>query len=167
MEYFKNCNCVEELKKQYRALCFKYHPDINKSPDAVKTMQEINNEYDELFNKLKNVFKNKNGETYETEKEITETPEEFRNIINELIKLQGIEVELMGRWIWVTGETKQHKEKLKELKFRWCRKKEAWSWHKDKDSTFSRGTYTLAEIREKFGTTTYKKQTKELEIKAV
>ncbi len=163
MKYFKNCDCIEELKKQYRTLCFKYHPDINKSPDAVKTMQEINNEYDELFKKLKNVFKNQKGKIYTDEKPVSETPEEFRNIINALISLEGIEIELMGRWIWVSGNTKPHKEKLKELNFRWCKKKVAWSWHRAEDSTVSKGKYTLNEIREKYGSTTYKKSQK-LEI---
>ena len=92
MKYLKNCDCIEELKKQYRTLCFKYHPDINKSPDAVKTMQEINNEYDELFEKLKNVFKNQKGKIYTDSKPVSETPEEFRNIINALISLEGIEI---------------------------------------------------------------------------
>lgn len=165
MKYFKNCDCIEELKKQYRTLCFKYHPDINKSPDAVKTMQEINNEYDELFKKLKNVFKNQKGKIYTDEKPVSETPEEFRNIINALIILEGIEIELMGRWIWVSGNTKPHKEKLKELNFRWCKKKVAWSWHRAEDSTVSKGKYTLNEIREKYGSTTYKKS-KNLEIGA-
>ena len=165
MKYFKNCDCIEELKKQYRTLCFKYHPDINKSPDAVKTMQEINNEYDELFNKLKNVFKNQKGKIYTDEKPVSETPEEFRNIINALISLEGIEIELMGRWIWVSGNTKPHKEKLKELNFRWCKKKVAWSWHRAEDSTVSKGKYTLNEIRENYGSTTYKKS-KNLEIGA-
>ena len=70
---------------------------------------------------------------------------------------KGIEIELMGRWIWVSGETKPHKEKLKELNFKWCRKKGAWSWHRLEDSTISNGNYTLSEIREKYGSTTYKK----------
>lgn len=165
MKYFKNCDCIEELKKQYQTLCFKYHPDINKSSDAVKIMQEINNEYDELFNKLKNVFKNQKGKIYTDAKPVSETAEEFKNIINTLISLEGIEIELMGRWIWVSGETKPHKEQLKELNFRWCKKKGAWSWHRAEDSTVSRGDYTLNEIREKYGSTTYKKS-KKLEIEA-
>ena len=165
MKYLKNCDCIEELKKQYRTLCFKYHPDINKSPDAVKTMKEINNEYDELFNKLKNLFKNQKGQIYTDSKPVSETPEEFRNIINALISLEGIEIELMGRWILVSGNTKPHKQKLKKLNFRWCKKKVAWSWHRAEDSTISKGNYTLNEIREKYGSTSYQKS-KKLEIEA-
>ncbi len=157
MEYFNSCNCIEELKKQYRTLCFKYHPDINKSPEAVQIMQVINNEYDALFEKLKNVFRNQNGEIYTDKKPVSEAPEDFRKIINELIKLEGLTLELMGRWIWVYGETKPHKEKLKELNFRWCKNKGAWSWHRPEDFTVSRGKYTLNDIREKYGSTTYEK----------
>ena len=156
MKYFKNCDCIEELKKQYRTLCFKYHPDINKSPDAVKIMQEVNNEYDNLFNKLKNVFKNQKGETYTAEKETQEAPEEFRNIINPLIALEGLNIELIGRWIWVSGNTKEHKEILKNLGFRWCSKKKAWSWHIPGDFFRTGGKNTLDDIREKYGSTAYK-----------
>lgn len=157
MEYFKNCECIEELKKQYRSLCFKYHPDINKSPEAVQIMQIINNEYDALFEKLKNVFKNQKGEIYTDKKPVSEAPEDFRNIISELIKLEDLTIELMGRWIWAYGDTKPHKETLKKLNFRWCSKKKAWSWHRPEDATVSKGKYTLNDIREKYGSTTYQK----------
>lgn len=167
MKYFKNCDCIEELKKQYRELCFKYHLDISKEANANETMKKINSEYDRLFDKLKNVFKNQKGKIYTDSKPVSETPEEFRNIINALISLEGIEIELMGRWIWVRGNTKPHKQKLKELKFRWCKKKIAWSWHRTEDSTILKGNYTLNEIREKYGSTTYKKSNMpEIEAKA-
>ncbi len=109
MEYFKNCDCIEELKKQYRELCFKYHPDISKEANANEIMKKVNSEYDRLFDKLKNVFKNQKGKIYTDSNPVSETPEEFRNIINVLIGLEGVEIELMGRWIWVSGNTKPHK----------------------------------------------------------
>ncbi|MFQ7785336.1 MAG: hypothetical protein ACLRHO_04850 [Ruminococcus sp.] len=42
---------------------------------------------------------------------------EFINIINVLTSLSDIEAEICGTWIWVSGNTKAHKEMLKELKF--------------------------------------------------
>lgn len=38
----------DELKKAYRKLARKYHPDVNKSPDAVDKMQEISAAYETL-----------------------------------------------------------------------------------------------------------------------
>jgi len=55
-------------------------------------MQEINAEYDQLFEKLKNVHQNAEGKTYTTETENTETPDEFKDIINKLIHFKGIKI---------------------------------------------------------------------------
>lgn len=51
-----------------------------------QAMTELNNEYDELFNKLKNTHKNKDGETYT--KETAETPEQFKAILHQLFSLK-------------------------------------------------------------------------------
>jgi hypothetical protein len=44
----------------------------------------------------------------------------------ELHKLIGLEVVLCGSWLWVSGNTKEHKEELKELGLRWAPNKEKW-----------------------------------------
>ena len=43
----------EEIKKSYRKLARKYHPDISQAPDAEKKMQAINTAYDTLSDPLK------------------------------------------------------------------------------------------------------------------
>lgn len=50
MEYFKNANTLQELRKQYRDLLKIHHPD---NGGNVSDMQEINAEYDRLFKLLK------------------------------------------------------------------------------------------------------------------
>ena len=56
-KYFSNVNTLEELRKQYRDLLKKYHPDnVNGSTEAT---QEINAEYDRLFKMLKDRYESK------------------------------------------------------------------------------------------------------------
>lgn len=112
-------------------------------------MKKINVEYDELFQKLKNVHKNTNGETYETE--TAEPPEMFKNIIEKIIIFDGVEIEIIGAWIWVTGSTFPHREQLKELKFRFSNSKKAWYFHNDGYVRKTKKRYTLDEIRDLYG----------------
>lgn len=61
----KNDASVAEIKKAYRDMVKKYHPDINKSSDASKIIISLNEaketlldedkrkEYDELLNEIK------------------------------------------------------------------------------------------------------------------
>lgn len=44
---------LEEIKRAYRKLAVKYHPDKNKSPDAHRVFVEIQNAYEILSNKDK------------------------------------------------------------------------------------------------------------------
>lgn len=151
MKWFNNPSTLEELKKQYKQLAMEHHPDRGGSTEA---MQEINNEYDVLFSSLKNTHRTAEGKTYTTEQETTETPEEFKNIINILINLEGVNIEICGSWLWLTGNTKEHKEVLKSLKFRWSKSKRAWYYHTSDYKKKSKKTFSLDEIRDLYGSKT-------------
>ena len=65
----------------------------------------------------------------------TETPEEFREIIELLLKLEG-----------------QHKETLKAAGCRWSNNKKLWDWHHAEEGRkWRRGKATMSDIRTKYG----------------
>lgn len=138
----------EELKKQYRKLAMKNHPDIG---GCEADMKEINAEYETLFARLKDVHKNVKGETYTAKETTTETPADFINIINRIINLAGITIEICGNWLWINGDTKQYKEIFKELKFRWSKNKCAWYWHNDGYRKHGKKHYSMNDIRMMWG----------------
>lgn len=160
MVYFKNVNSIQELKKQYKNLVKLYHPDLN-ATDTTKIMQEINAEYDTLFTKVKNSFTNAKGEIYEKQNE--ETLDEFKNIINTIITFKDCRIEIIGSWIWVSGNTKYYKDILKSLNFKWIQNKKAWAYHKERFFKTTNKVYTLEELRKSFISVDIKtKEVKEL-----
>lgn len=148
MTYIKNVKTLEELKKTYKKLSLKLHPDCGGSD---KEMAELNNEYDELFSKLKNYHKNKEGEIYE--KETSETPEQFKEVINKLfaLKMIDIEIEIIGSFIWITGNTKPYKDEFKALNFRYSPKKMAWYQAPSDYKKRNRKNYDMDKIRGMYG----------------
>lgn len=139
MKYFNNIKNLEELKKEYRRLAILHHPD--KGGDW-KTMAAINNEYEILFNSLP---KNPNNTS-------KEESTDFPDIINSIINYIGIDIEICGSWIWLSGETKKYKEELKKLGFFWASKKLKWYWRPEEEKTKKRGkTLSMDRIRELYG----------------
>ena len=153
MKYFTNCKTAEELKKEYRRLAKELHPDLGGDTEEFKVMQ---NEFEKMWERLKNVHKNSDGETYT--KESTETAEEFIHIIEVLTPLKDILVEICGSWVWVSGNTKEHKDILKELKFKYAHKKQAWYYHTEPYKKKGKRELTLDEIRDMFGSQSYQKK---------
>lgn len=96
--YLKDANNLQELKKLYFKLSKIYHPDINKN--GLETMQIINNEYDYLKTILKNSI---NEETKKEYKDNIYSMDNFRNIIDELMKYNRITIEIVGSWLWIFG----------------------------------------------------------------
>ena len=150
MKYFTNVHTLDELKKTYRRLAMQYHPDCGGSEEIMKA---INAEHDELFEQLKQAHNATADEFHQT----TETPEEFRDIIAALLKLDGLTVELCGSWLWIGGNTREHKEALKAAGCRWASQKKLWSWHHAEDgSRHFRGKKSMSQIRTKYGSQTFR-----------
>lgn len=155
MKYFTATN-LDELKAQYRRLCKIHHPDAGGSTEV---MQAINAEHDELFEILKRE-QNARAEADPTGKTryTTETPEEFRTIIEHLLRFPDLVVELCGCWLWISGETKAHKEELKAMGCQWSRNKQAWYWHHKEDGVgWTRRKTSMGYIRNKYGSQTFTK----------
>lgn len=152
LKWFKDCKTIESVKRTYRKLCREYHPDLC-GAETVEAMKQINAEYERAFNCFKNVHETAEDstKTYTSSTDSTETAAEFMEIINSLIHCEGVEIDLVGRWIWVTGKTYPYKDIIKGLGFRYASKKKAWYWHSPEDSCRSRKGLSLDEIKNKYG----------------
>lgn len=143
---------LEDLKTMYKKLAISNHPDHGGTTEA---MQQINTEYSELFESLKNVHRSADGETYTARQDNDETAAEFIEIIAKLVRLPGIIIELCGSWLWITGETRAVKDELKEIGFRWSKAKTAWYYHHGEYRKGSGKDMSLDDIRNKYGSTKY------------
>lgn len=149
-KYFTNVKTLDDLKKAYRRLAMLHHPDRGGDPEVMK---QINNEHDALFEVLKDAHNRSADEFHQT----TETAEEFRDIIERLLKLDGLEIELCGSWLWIGGNTKEHKEALKAAGCRWSNNKKLWYWHHAEEGhRWHKGKKSMSEIRAKYGSQTFK-----------
>lgn len=155
MTYFTNCQTLDELKKVYKHLAQKHHPDVG---GDTATMQAINAEYEERFEAIKRrqneqAAEDTTGKTHAT----TESAGDFITIIDHLLRMGGIEVELIGRWLWISGDTKPHKEALKACGCRWSSQKKRWSWHYAEDGVkWHRSSgKSMDQLRSKYGSTTF------------
>lgn len=66
---------VEEIKKRYRRLARKYHPDISREPDAERRMQEVNEAYAVLSDPEKRAAYDQLGEGYRPGQEFRPPPD--------------------------------------------------------------------------------------------
>ena len=164
-DYFKPMpETLEELKGQYRKLAFQYHPDRGGNDEAMKA---VNNEYDELFPRLKKVHRARDGETYT--KESTETPEQYREIINVLLQLHmnGVDIEIIGSFIWLSGNTKPYKDEIKALGFKWSQNKTAWYLPPEGYKKFGRKQFDLDEIRAMYSSTRVSSENDRTDVKVI
>lgn len=155
---FENIFNFADLRKAYHKASRKAHPDMGGSTEE---MQRVNAEYEKAVKRIE-----RTGERFEDAAETaTDTAEnahkttaadmaEYAEILQKLFSLDGIEIELCGSWLWITGDTRTVKDYLKEWGCKWSKNKSAWYWYSGEYHRHSKRRFSLDEIRDMHGSET-------------
>lgn len=139
----------EKVTEAYRRLAMKYHPDRN--PAGLVMMKALNAAREALAD-----FR---GTLNHTE-QAANYGGDLNDAISAILHCVGLELEICGAWLWVSGETKAHKETIKAFesetgnRFKWHSKKSSWYFApNDYRGKFrkSRGNVAMEDIRERYG----------------
>ena len=152
MKWFQEIKDLNELRKLYRKLVVKHHPDNGGSEDAIK---EINAEYDILFKQFKSSYENSESYKNTTEKQRQSydsvKDKMLREMIVKLCRYPGLVVEICGVWIWVSGNTKAYKDELKSLGLHYASSKKCWYIHYDDYVKYGKRPASMSYIRNRYG----------------
>lgn len=153
-QYFSDCRTLEEVKRRYKELALRHHPDRGGN---TATMQEINAEYESI---MKNPIFSFAEQTEEEQQEFIRYPE----IIDQVVRLHGVIIELIGNWIWLSGNTYPYRSQLKEIGFYFAPKKVMWYYRPPEYKSINKSPKTIEYIRAKYGTEYIQTKTDHFEL---
>lgn len=137
---------MEAVKSAYRALAKQYHPDVN--PHGLEFMKTINAAFDKLTEEFNSWTLR--GFDYSEHPDILS---DLQNMFDRIKHCIGLKAEVCGTWLWITGNTRAYRDIFKELGMKWSNNKKAWYWHPGDYVRRHRKTFSLDEIRYKYGST--------------
>ena len=134
----------EELRKMYLRLMMILHPDVGGGNSTAKI---IIAEYEYLRSHLD--FSE--GKQEKTREQTIIDDDKLREVIDRIIHMEGINIEIVGSWVWVDGDTYPWKEELKQNGFRWSRKRKKWHYTPYASGKYYRGSKSFDRIRAEYG----------------
>lgn len=152
-KFFINCKTLQDVKSQYRALVYLYHPD--RQNGDLEIMKQVNNEYELVFEYIKNHPAN---EQEKKSSYYANVNDGFREMLEKIIFIPEISIEICGSWVWVTGETKQVKDILKNAGLFWANNKKAWYFKPSEYKGGKHKPFSMSDIRNKYGSQNVEKQ---------
>ena len=132
------------LKEAFRLACFEHHPDCGGSTEA---MQLVNLAHDVLKN-CERWWSPLEAKQANRTEPLTDT---IKAMYARIRFFDGISIELIGDWLWLTGETRKYKDALKDMGFRFSKNKVAWYWHPAGYRKRSKKSFGLNDIRGMWG----------------
>ena len=158
MKYFNGIDNVADLRAEYVRLIKENHPDNGRDNNIYR---EIIEEYTKMMEILPDESpKNKNGEARFTRAQMAEFDEKIREKLDEIIHCKGVNIEVVGLWIWLDGDTFAWKDVIKAAGFTWSRNRKKWHYTPYDTGRFYKGKrLDFQDIRNAYGSA--KVETKE------
>jgi hypothetical protein len=136
---FFGCSSIEEIQLRFDELSKVF-------ADQDEILQILKSEYSTLMN----VLSASESKSVEIEKEnvaVTAKIIELKAKINP----EGLRLELIGSWVWVSGATFDIKDSLKSLGFRYSPDKKNWFWRASENRARNARPLPFEKIRELYG----------------
>lgn len=142
----QSCTTETALKRMYYEMSKLLHPD--RAGGNKEAFQALTADYERTFAKVKGITIGKNGTV--TTHTTSEKADYYTTIINELIKIKGLKIEILGTSLWIGGRTKENKDKLKKLGAKYASKKKMWYVSPQGFHKMSRDDWSMSRIRSTF-----------------
>lgn len=137
MKFFTNVyKNINDIKQHFKQLAKQYHSDLGGSDELFR---EMYSEYQMLLNK----FVNKSFTDIDNE----EISNELRDVLKNVVSLEDIEIEVIGKWIWIGGDTFPHRDILKDNKFFYSSKHKKWYYNGQTKKLRKYSKYKLEDIK--------------------
>ena len=145
--YFKHCKSLDEVKSEYKKLMQHWLPTVNTAgePNIVSVIEKqyLEISYQPAFKQLS--------------KEIQEEFLLFPNVVKELVRIELV-LEICGSWVWITGNTFNHTDKLKELGLKFSPSKKMWYYRPKWSKATNSAPMSIEYIRNRYGSDTVEKE---------
>lgn len=128
MNYFNNCNTMDDAKNLFRKLSKELHPDHRPTEEQ----DQANADFILLYKQYKEF-----SPTHGRERDETDNADTFYNLFKNFDKLKNVKVSFIGTWIWLEDEepnaTRNQKEIIKSINIdgyfrRWNKTRKVWQF---------------------------------------
>lgn len=149
LQFFQYCKTKQEAKAEFRRLAKIYHPDTETGSN--ETMVQIINQYEQVMKRLEYAKDTENQRSNETDEQFkARLSKEMQEVLVNVSHLP-IEIEVIGSWIWVSGNTYPYRSYLTANNFNWCPKKRMFSWTLTRRKKYKAEPQDMEKIRERYG----------------
>jgi DnaJ-domain-containing protein 1 len=107
------------IRNAYRKACIKYRPSKNQA--GPEMMKAVNTAYRVLKESAYN------GSEHPIQEQVNKDfGDRLNDALNAVIGLDGVTIAVRGAWVWLYGNTKEHKATIKAAGYRWANDKSGW-----------------------------------------
>ena len=156
--HFNGCRTPEDIKARFRQLAKKLHPDAGGTHEQFIALTEqyhaaLSGISGQSFTRSDNEGEYTYRYNEEKENEIVDKIDEVLQALHAEIASELIDVWLIGRWLWIRGDTKPIRSKLgrKGIGFKWHGKRAAWYWKPSNEPRSRRSKEGLDAIASRYG----------------
>jgi hypothetical protein len=128
--WFTDCITVESIKTRYRQLARQHHPDLG---GDTATMQDVNAAYHAALAACDGQESHDEAGRAHSYHYRREREQEIMDKIADLLRVLpvGVELALIGLWVWIIGTTREDtttRAALKTAGCRWHVRRGCWYW---------------------------------------